>query len=65
MDTAGVTLGAFFLGNEIGASMDKTDILMAQNARNFALENNKVNSAIGLEKSWIVEILSNLSNQNV
>ena len=40
---AGVTLGAF-LGNEIGASMDKTDILMAQNARNYALENNKVNS---------------------
>ena len=40
---AGVTLGAF-LGNEIGASMDKTDILMAQNARNFALENNKTNS---------------------
>ena len=31
-----VTLGAF-LGNEIGASMDKTDLLMAQNARNFAL----------------------------
>ena len=44
---AGVTLGAF-LGNEIGASMDKTDILMAQNARNFALENNKVNS----QSSW-------------
>lgn len=40
---AGVTLGAF-LGNEIGASMDKTDILMAQNARNYALENNKTNS---------------------
>ena len=40
---AGVTLGAF-MGNEIGASMDRTDILMAQNARNFALENNKVNS---------------------
>lgn len=40
---AGVTLGAF-IGNEIGASMDKTDILMAQNARNFALENNRVNS---------------------
>ncbi len=40
---AGVTLGAF-IGNEIGASMDKTDILMAQNARNFALENNKTNS---------------------
>ena len=40
---AGVTLGAF-LGNEIGASMDKTDILMAQNARNYALENNKINS---------------------
>jgi surface antigen len=40
---AGVTLGAF-MGNEIGASMDKTDILMAQNTRNFALENNKVNS---------------------
>ena len=40
---AGVTLGAF-LGNEIGASMDKTDILMAQNARNDALENNKINS---------------------
>ena len=40
---AGVTLGAF-LGNEIGASMDKTDILMAQSARNYALENNKVNS---------------------
>ena len=40
---AGVTLGAF-LGNEIGASMDKTDILMAQNARAFALENNKINS---------------------
>ena len=40
---AGVTLGAF-LGNEIGASMDKTDILMAQNARNLALENNKINS---------------------
>jgi surface antigen len=40
---AGVTLGAF-LGNEIGASMDKTDILMAQNARNYSLENNKVNS---------------------
>jgi surface antigen len=40
---AGVALGAF-LGNEIGASMDKTDILMAQNARNYALENNKVNS---------------------
>ena len=40
---AGVTLGAF-LGNEIGASMDKTDILMAQKARNYALENNKVNS---------------------
>lgn len=40
---AGVTLGAF-LGNEIGASMDKTDLLMAQNARNFALENNKINS---------------------
>ena len=40
---AGVSLGAF-LGNEIGASMDKTDILMAQNARNYALENNKVNS---------------------
>ena len=29
---AGVTLGAF-MGNEIGAYMDKTDILMAQNAR--------------------------------
>jgi surface antigen len=40
---AGVTLGAF-LGNEIGASMDKTDILMAQNARNYALENNKASS---------------------
>ena len=40
---AGVTLGAF-LGNEIGASMDKTDILMAQNARNDALENNKINA---------------------
>ena len=40
---AGVTLGAF-LGNEIGASMDKTDILMAQNARNYALENNRTNS---------------------
>ena len=40
---AGVTLGAF-LGNEIGASMDKADILMAQNARNYALENNKTNS---------------------
>ncbi len=40
---AGVTLGAF-LGNEIGASMDKTDILMAQNARNYALENNKINN---------------------
>ena len=40
---AGVTLGTF-LGNEIGASMDKTDILMAQNARNYALENNKTNS---------------------
>ena len=40
---AGITLGAF-LGNEIGASMDKTDILMAQNATNYALENNKVNS---------------------
>ena len=40
---AGVTLGAF-LGNEIGASMDKTDILMSQNARNYALENNKTNS---------------------
>ena len=40
---AGVTLGAF-LGNEIGASMDQTDILMAQNARNLALENNKINS---------------------
>ena len=40
---AGVTLGAF-LGNEIGASMDKTDILMAQNARDYALENNKINS---------------------
>ena len=40
---AGVTLGAF-MGNEIGAYMDKTDILMAQNARNFALENNKTNS---------------------
>jgi uncharacterized protein YcfJ len=51
---AGVTLGAF-LGNEIGASMDKTDILMAQNARNYALENNKVNSqAAG--KTLIVEI---------
>jgi surface antigen len=44
---AGVTLGAF-LGNEIGASMDKTDILMAQNARNFALENNKLDS----EAAW-------------
>ena len=40
---AGVTLGAF-LGNEIGASMDKTDILMAQNARTYALENNRTNS---------------------
>ena len=40
---AGVTLGAF-IGNEIGASMDKTDILMAQNARNYALENNRTNS---------------------
>ena len=44
---AGVTLGAF-LGNEIGASMDKTDILMAQNARTYALENNKVN----LKAAW-------------
>ena len=42
---AGVTLGAF-LGNEIGASMDKTDILMAQNARDYALENNKTNSQV-------------------
>ena len=44
---AGVTLGAF-LGNEIGASMDKTDILMAQNARNYALENNKTN----FQEAW-------------
>jgi surface antigen len=44
---AGVTLGAF-LGNEIGSSMDKTDILMAQNATTYALENNKTNS----KASW-------------
>ena len=49
---AGVTLGAF-LGNEIGASMDKTDILMAQNARNYALENNKVNS----QAAWELTLL--------
>ena len=47
------------LGNEIGASMDKTDILMAQNARNYALENNKINSQAAW-KNLIVEILDNL-----
>ena len=50
---AGVTLGAF-LGNEIGASMDKTDILMAQNARNYALENNKVKN-VDFSK-WITNV---------
>ena len=60
---AGVTLGAF-LGNEIGASMDKTDILMAQNARNYALENNKVNSR-AVWKTLIVEIQSHLSYPDI
>ena len=44
--------------------MDKTDILMAQNARNYALENNKVNSQAAW-KTLIVEILGNLSYPNV
>ena len=44
--------------------MDKTDILMAQNARNYALENNKINSQAAW-KNPDSGNLENLPNQNV
>ena len=44
---AGVTLGAF-MGNEIGAALDKQDLLMVRDAQNQALEFNKTNQ----RSSW-------------